>query len=87
MSVAVTEVRRLTAKELEEARAKLSQVIRAFWSSPEGQWLRLELSAAAKAFGARLREIAARLGLSEAYRRAAIETNLAEEYRRAWGKP
>jgi ABC-type cobalamin transport system ATPase subunit len=86
MSVAVVE-RRVTARELEEARAKLSQAIRAFWATPEGQWLRLELSAAARSFGIRLREVAASLGLSEAYRRAAIETNLSAEYKRAWGKP
>ena len=87
MSVAVADNRRVVStRELVEARAKLSQTIRAFWATPEGQFIRAELSAAAKSYGRRLEEIAASLGISEAFRRAAEEVNLRDEYRRAWGK-
>jgi len=86
MSVAVVDRKVVSTRELVEARAKLSQAIRAFWSTPEGQFIRAELSAAARSYGRRLEEIAASIGLSEAYKRAAEEVNLKEEYKRAWGK-
>jgi hypothetical protein len=86
MSVAVADRKVVSTRELVEARSKLSQAIRAFWATPEGQFIRGELSAAARSYGRRLEEIAASLGVSEAYRRAAEEVNLKEEYKRAWGK-
>jgi len=76
----------LTKEELARIRSKLSEFIKQFWSSPEGQILKNELSRSAKNSGwadymeslmkpraDEMRKVAERLGL-HAY------------YKRVWGK-
>ena len=78
----------LTPEKLAEARAKLSQKMREFWNSPEGQLLRIELSNQAYASG----WVDALQGFwsedkKNFLRDLAKSVKLGARYRHAWGKP
>ena len=78
----------LTPEKLAEIRAKLSQKMREFWSSPEGQLLRIELSNQAYASG----WVDALEGFwtedkKNMLRDLAKTVKLGARYKFAWGKP
>jgi hypothetical protein len=79
-------VRVLTAEELARIRSQLSQAIRSFWASPEGQALAMTLSNYAWEYGELLRQEAKRIGLSTIYKNVAEKAGISAKYKSAWGK-
>ena len=83
----VTTVRRvLTPEEKAAIRARLSQAIQSFWSSREGQELKMELSATARNLGWDKTMEDIMKPLKDTLSEEAERIGLGEAYRRVWGK-
>ena len=82
----VVGVRPLTPQELARIRSEISRAIRSFWSSPEGQQLRMLLSQTAKALGwdKVMKEVME--GVKDTLRDEAERLGLGDAYQRVWGK-
>jgi len=78
--------RALTPQEMARIRARLSQAIQSFWSSPEGQMLKAELSETARNLGWDEAMKTIMRPLADEIRTEADRIGLGEAYRRIWGK-